>query len=151
MAEQGAVASFVAVLDRVRREASAAVHKAGDPEADYLLARARLDEAAVVAPCVSRFAAAEILPDDPRPAVGRYADRRIGLSRSIGYLLRNRIEGANDDTSAALRDVVVDAVAFGYTAAIDAEGAAVQRWWRSERLRNPHGPNPQSTSGTGGL
>lgn len=50
---------------------------------------------------------------------------RIALSRSIGHLLRKRIAGATDETQAALRNVVLDAVAIGYTAAIDAEGAAV--------------------------
>jgi hypothetical protein len=125
MAQPDALPDFVAVLDRVRREASSAVHEAGDPDADYLLASVRLDEAALVAPCVSRFAAAEILPDDPRPAVGRYADRRIGLSRSIGHLLQKRITGATDETRAALRNVVLDAVAVGYMASINAEGAAI--------------------------
>jgi hypothetical protein len=125
MAQPDALPDFVAVVDRVRREASSAVHEAGDLDADYLLASGRLDEAAVVAPCVSRFATAEILPDDPRPAIGRYADRRIGLSRSIGHLLQKRIAGATDETRAALRNLVLDAVAVGYTASIDAEGAAI--------------------------
>jgi hypothetical protein len=120
-----AAADFVSVVDRVRREASSAVHEAGQPESDYLLAGARLDEAAVVASCASRFAAAEILPDDPRNAVGRYATGALGLRPSLGRLLRKRLAGASEGVKAALRNVVVEAIAVAYVAAVDAEGAHI--------------------------
>jgi hypothetical protein len=123
--EQTPAAEFVAVVDRLRREVSSTVHAARESDADYLLADVRLDEAARVAPCVSRFAAAEILPDDPRPAIGRYASGALGLSPSLGHLLRKRLLGASEEAQASLRNVVVEAVSFGYIAAVDAKGAHI--------------------------
>ena len=47
------------------------------------------------------------------------------MSPSLGHLLRKRAPGASEEARAALRNVVVDAVAFGYLAAVDAEGAHI--------------------------
>ncbi len=118
-------ADFVSVVDLVRHEVSSTVHGAGQPEAAYLVTDARLEEAAVVAPCASRFASAEILPDDPRHPVGRYVTGALGLSPSLGRVLRKRLVRAGEEVGAALRDLVVDALAFAYVAAIDAEGAHI--------------------------
>jgi hypothetical protein len=125
VSEQRAAAGFVAVVDRLRHEVSSAVYETGDPKADYVLASVRMEEAAQVAPCASRFATSELLVDDSRPAVGRFTKGALTLGPSLGRLLRKRLAGASEEARAAVRDVVLDALAFGYLAAVDAEGAHI--------------------------
>jgi hypothetical protein len=126
VSEQTGLAEFVSVVDEIRREAASAVYEPRAPEADYLLDGARLDEAAGVAPCVARFAIAEILPEDGRRPVGRHTPGALSLSPSLGHLLKKRLSRRDTEPTAALRDVVMDAVAFAYVAAVDAEAAHIK-------------------------
>ena len=70
-------------------------------------------EAARVAPCVARFVTSELHPPRDRTPVGRFSNRIIPpLGRFLPHL---------GEHEPAVRRLVIDAVAYGYFAMIDAE------------------------------
>jgi hypothetical protein len=56
----------------------------------------------------------------------------MSLSRSIGYLLRKPLTGADEETLVGLRSVVVETLALAYCVAIDVEGVGFDRRFQSE-------------------
>lgn len=116
---------FAEAVDRVRRDAAQVMRRDGEFafEVDYLLAPERLAEAGFVGPCVSRFASAEMLIDDPRPPVGRHAPNALRLDPPVGRHLRKQLQTADAEVCHAVRQAITEVVAYGYMAMIDSEGS----------------------------
>jgi hypothetical protein len=124
---QRPVSSFVDAVERVGQALLTRVYEEGDLALSYGLDRERLGEAELVAPCAQRFAHAETLPDDERPAVGRYARGALQLGPPLGRLLRKQVSRAGDGATTSLYGVVLDALATGYVAAVDMAAAHLKK------------------------
>jgi hypothetical protein len=125
--EQKPVSGFVDTVGRVRQGLLASAYAKGDPALSYGLDPERLEEAELVAPCAERFAHAETLPDDGRPAVGRYVRGALQLGPPLGRLLRKQVSRAGDGATTSLYGVVLDALATGYVAAVDMAAAHLKK------------------------
>jgi hypothetical protein len=117
---------FTLTVDRVRNELASLPNQPQPEFWEYMLASDRLTEAAIVDPCVARFATAEVLTDDPRPPIGRFAPDRVRLDPPLGRKLAKKLEAADPTTLGAIRRGVIDALAFGYVATIDAEATHIE-------------------------
>jgi hypothetical protein len=76
----------------------------------------RIVEAAIVSPCVTRLVTSELHPQRDGTPVGRFSGRIVpSLGRFLPHL---------GEHEPAVRRLVIDAVAYGYLAMVDAEATA---------------------------
>lgn len=115
---------FVAAFVRVRDRSLAAVEvEPADATVAYMLADARLSEAEIVAPCISRFVSAELRPPEGVKPVGRFGS--ISATPPVGKYLG--LESDADDTVvASVRSLAMEALSYGYFAMTDAEATSSQ-------------------------
>lgn len=108
------VSALLAVSDRLL--ASDVAAKADSAWLAYVRDQGRLAEAASVAPCVTRLVTSELHPPRDGTPVGRFSNRIVPpLGRFLPHLGKHE---------SAVRRLVIDAVAYGYFAMIDAEATA---------------------------
>jgi hypothetical protein len=109
------VDEFVSALDAVRD----GLTRPDAPGVDYTRADARLAEAEIVAPCVARLTASEIHPPDKARPVGRFSGTALKLVPPLGTFLGETMQ----PHLAEVRELILRALAHGYFATIDSEGA----------------------------
>jgi hypothetical protein len=108
------VSAFLSVRDRLVTSEMAEEVDAG--WVDCLRDEGRVAEAAIVAPCVTRLVTSELHPPRDGTPVGRFSNRIVpSLGRFLPHLGDHELE---------VRRLVIDAVAYGYLAMVDAEATA---------------------------
>jgi hypothetical protein len=115
----GPMDEFVSALSAVSDGllASDGAAKADSAWLAYVREQERIVEAASVAPCVTRLVTSELHPPRDGTPVGPFSNRIVPpLGRFLPHL---------GEHESAVRRLVLDAVAYGYFAMIDAEATAV--------------------------